>query len=345
MIVVSRKNSLNGEDWNEIFEKLQLAVKAQAARSFALKPNFVRDFFKTEGEPASMTDLELLSSLLTYLCGINKEARIFICESDSTGYGFAYQKFEQLRLPYSLSLSFKDVQRVRLLDLSRDRLIRIEDDRFLRFHRQHQLWLSQTFFEADFKISLANLKTHNLADYSGACKNLFGCLPETNKHCHHAFIARTIHDLALAIRPDLNILDGFRAMEGNGPTKGQHVDLGFRLFSDSALEADLNGSRSMGFEPAEIKHLELLLRTNGVKDWQPALKEQVKLRRVDRNIRLKNSMAMLLQRLGCRVAALGCEIYDFESLSEFGEAAFRKTCKILFGKGDGKKQGKREHES
>lgn len=342
MIVVSRKNSLNGEDWNEIFEKLQLAVKAQAARSFAFKPNFVRGFFKTAGGAAAITDLELLSSLLSYLCGINKNAQMFICESDSTGYGFAYRKFEQLGLPCSLNLPAEDLQRVRLLDLSRDRLSRIADERFLRFRQQNQLWLSETFIEADFKISLANMKTHNLAAYSGACKNLFGCLPETNKHCHHAFIHQAIHDLALAISPDLNILDGFRAMEGNGPANGHQVDIGFRLFSDSALEADLNGCRSMGFEAPEIKHLKLLLHTTGMHGRSAALTEQVKLQRVDGSIRLKNGLAMFLQRLGCSLAALGCKIYNFESLSAFAGAAFRKTCKILFGKGDGKKQGNGE---
>ena len=62
--------------------------------------------------------------------------------------------------------------------------------------------------------------------------------------------------------------------------------------------------------------------------------EQVRLRRVGRSILLKNSLAMLLQRLGCSLAAFGCKIYNFESISAFAGAAFRKTCKILFGKGD-----------
>lgn len=104
----------------------------------------------------------------------------------------------------------------------------------------------------------------------------------------------------------------------------------------------MNGCRSMGFEAPEIKHLKLLLHTTGMHGRSAALTEQVKLQRVDGSIRLKNGLAMFLQRLGCSLAALGCKIYNFESISAFAGAAFRKTCKILFGKGDGKKQGNGE---
>ena len=321
MIIFNKKYTLNNEDWADIFRQLGIEERIQAARRIALKPNFV---YRTKVKDAShaITDLNLLESLVKYLCSINNDSVIYICESDSTCPSFAYLKFEKLNLPYSLKLNERELQRIRLLDLSRDRLVRIEDDSFLHYKKQKQLWLSQTFVETDFKISLSNLKTHTITGYTGACKNLFGCLPDMDKSVNHPFLHSVIHDLVLAIRPDLNIVDGFVGMERNGPVNGDPVDLGLRLFSDSALEADVNGVCAIGMEAHKIPYLRLLEKTSQSKNIVPSIRLQRIFKKVDTNIRIKNVFAIACQRLGCRLAFLGNRLYAFDSLYDMFKAMF-----------------------
>lgn len=321
MITSNKKYSLNNEDWAGIFRQLGAKEKIQAARRIALKPNFV---YRTKVTDAShaITDLHLLGSLVKFLCYINNDAVIYICESDSTCHAFAYLKFEKLNLPYSLKLNERELQRIRLLDLSRDRLVLIENENFLFYNRQKQLWLSQTFVETDFKISLSNLKTHTITGYSGACKNLFGCLPDMDKSVNHPFLHSVIHDLVLAIQPDLSIVDGFVGMERNGPVNGDPVDLGLRLFSDSPLEADVNGVCAIGMEAHKISYLRVLEKTSQSKSIVPSIRLQRIFKKVDTNIRIKNVFAIACQRLGCRLAFFGNRLYAFDSLYDMFKTMF-----------------------
>ncbi|MDL2289024.1 DUF362 domain-containing protein, partial [Oscillospiraceae bacterium OttesenSCG-928-F05] len=80
--------------------------------------------------------------------------------------------------------------------------------------------------DADFIISLAKLKTHSLAYYTGAVKNLFGVIPGIAKKTYHArFISATqfcemLTDLCEFVKPGFSIVDGVVGMEGPGPTGG-----------------------------------------------------------------------------------------------------------------------------
>ena len=102
--------------------------------------------------------------------------------------------------------------------------------------------------DADFKVSFANLKTHSVTNYTGASKNLFGCLPDFEKSHYHPYIHNVIHDLVISIAPDLSIVDGFYGMEQNGPCNGFATNFGFTVFADNAVSADLCASHLTGFK-------------------------------------------------------------------------------------------------
>lgn len=80
--------------------------------------------------------------------------------------------------------------------------------------------------EADAVINLPKLKTHGLTGYSGAVKNLYGCMAGLTKAQHHAVFpkkedfADMLMDIERTVRPVLHIMDGILAMEGAGPTTG-----------------------------------------------------------------------------------------------------------------------------
>lgn len=61
--------------------------------------------------------------------------------------------------------------------------------------------------------------------------------------------------IARAFPAHLAILDGFRAMEGAGPTQGSPVDLRLAVASTDFIAADCTGARIMGFDPEQVGYL------------------------------------------------------------------------------------------
>jgi uncharacterized protein (DUF362 family) len=61
--------------------------------------------------------------------------------------------------------------------------------------------------------------------------------------------------LAQEIWPDLGIIDGFEAMEGNGPVGGTPVDAKVALASLDPLALDTLTTRIMGFDASKIMYL------------------------------------------------------------------------------------------
>jgi uncharacterized protein (DUF362 family) len=51
------------------------------------------------------------------------------------------------------------------------------------------------------------------------------------------------------------VIDGFTGMEGNGPEKGDAVDLGIALAGTDYVAVDSLAARIMGFDPADIGYL------------------------------------------------------------------------------------------
>ena len=61
--------------------------------------------------------------------------------------------------------------------------------------------------------------------------------------------------LAPLVKPHLAVIDGFEAMEGNGPTGGTPVSLRVALASTDALAADVVAAALMGFDAEEVGYL------------------------------------------------------------------------------------------
>ncbi len=74
--------------------------------------------------------------------------------------------------------------------------------------------------------------------------------------------------LAPWVWPHLAVIDGFEAMEGPGPTKGDPVDWRVALAGADALAVDAFTARLMGFDPNEIGYLHYCQRLGlGVADF------------------------------------------------------------------------------
>ena len=312
MTLINDTRRIDHKTWIGILDGLSLRDKLRRATNIIIKVNFASG---TSADPQKhiISDLKFLADIIENIAEINPAAVIYIAESDSTGYGFAYLKFDHLDLPGSLGLRESVLACVRLLDLSRDKIVKMQSKQFRYFNNSdRQLWLSETLMTADFIISLSNLKTHSITAYTGACKNLFGCLPDFDKSIYHPYIHKVIHDVTLAVRPALNIVDAFYGMERNGPCLGSDISLGYRVFSDNPLEADINATLSVGIKPSSVKYIRFLSKSTGLLMTKEGIKYNgnvTVLRKPQLFLRVMNFLGLLAQRIGQGISSFGHSIH------------------------------------
>lgn len=113
--------------------------------------------------------------------------------------------------------------------------------------------IPQAIIEADVYISLPKFKTHGLTGLSSAIKNNFGLLVGGLKAQTHKKAGDPLHFAealvdVFAIRiPDLVIVDGVLAMEGNGPASKDLINLGKILAGYDSVAVDTVIAHMMGF--------------------------------------------------------------------------------------------------
>ena len=128
-----------------------------------------------------------------------------------------------------------------------------------------QIQLPQILFEKDtYFINVPIFKAHTCCMFTNALKNLKGCVQD-----HHHFIMHctnligAMYDLGEALRPNLNIADMIRPLEGFGPHSGFPVEYSTIVGSEDVIATDtvcchvasvpIEGLEY--FEKAKIKHL------------------------------------------------------------------------------------------
>jgi uncharacterized protein (DUF362 family)/NAD-dependent dihydropyrimidine dehydrogenase PreA subunit len=117
-----------------------------------------------------------------------------------------------------------------------------------------KMYIARPAMEADLVINLPKLKTHILAGFTGAVKNLFGCIPGLKKGAYHAQaptaagLGAVLADINEAVRPGLHIMDGITAMQGNGPTGGTVYPAKVLMFATDALAMDATAMRMVGLD-------------------------------------------------------------------------------------------------
>ena len=112
--------------------------------------------------------------------------------------------------------------------------------------------------EVDKVISVAKLKTHGMALFTGAVKNMFGIVPGLLKAEYH-FKMPDIIDFSDALvdicefsKPILSFMDGIIGMEGDGPSAGTPRKVGVVLASASPYHLDVVASSLIGLNPIDV---------------------------------------------------------------------------------------------
>lgn len=120
------------------------------------------------------------------------------------------------------------------------------------------LHIAEEVLSSDAVISLPKLKTHNFTLFTGAIKNLYGCIPGFRKKELHRLaprpqeFAELMVDIFSAIKPKLAVMDGIVGMEGDGPAAGSPRQIGVILASQDLVALDAAASYIIGYHPLDI---------------------------------------------------------------------------------------------
>ena len=118
--------------------------------------------------------------------------------------------------------------------------------------------LGRAVAETDVLITLPKFKTHGFMMFTGAVKNLFGCIPGLEKAQYHVKVPQRddfggmLVDLMLACKPALAIMDAVVGMEGEGPAGGTPRQVGALLASADSVSLDVVASAMAGLDPMEV---------------------------------------------------------------------------------------------
>ena len=126
-----------------------------------------------------------------------------------------------------------------------------------KFRVFNDIDLTREVLDADVVISLPTPRSHRLTRYSGAVKNVFGCVSyRTRERIHkmgdHRRFCDGLVDIFEYVRPALTIADMVRVQEGNGPCTGNPLDVGVVLASADGVALDAVGQYLLGIEPEDV---------------------------------------------------------------------------------------------
>ena len=217
----------------EITAILKEAVAASGLRGkkkIFIKPNLSHP----EYLPGVVTSPELTFELI----GMLRDGANEVVVGESNGFNYpCYSAFEKTGMETAVKKAGGSV-----INLSEDKVVEVK---FQGNSPLKRLFLPKTVLDADAVVDLPLMKTHEFTAYSGAIKNLFGCVPSNRRIYLHPYLPEVFYRLYTIFKPQLTIMDARVAMEGNGPTKGKPVKMGLMLAGNDALATDITAANIM----------------------------------------------------------------------------------------------------
>ena len=244
-----------------------------------IKPNLT-----SVSKQLAATHFDAVRATLDFLTE-RTSSQITIAEGTGTGTAGAmagFKKYGYLQLQESYNVRFVDLN----ADEAVETTILNSDLDPIRIR------LAKTVVDSDYRISLCPPKTHDCVIYTGALKNLlvgaiirrekwiaaklFSLVSRLSKNVpanamdwlarisgndkmrlHQGYEAMNLnlYKLATVIPPHLSIIDGYQAMEGDGPVDGDEVKFGIALASVDFLACDAVAVWLMGFDINQIGYL------------------------------------------------------------------------------------------
>ncbi len=118
--------------------------------------------------------------------------------------------------------------------------------------------VSSYFLEYDKIISVPKMKTHSLMGLTGAVKNMYGAVSGLAKSEWHkkrpspGEFSDLLIEIYGMVRPDLVLMDGVVAMEGDGPASGELKPAGILICGSDSVSIDAVFSYLTGMDPMSL---------------------------------------------------------------------------------------------
>ncbi|MBW9223178.1 DUF362 domain-containing protein [Methanothermococcus sp. SCGC AD-155-E23] len=210
-----------------------------------VKPNILGPYPPDKHVTTHPAFLEWILSYLIEVRGVERD-RIVVGESSgfSTERAYEVSRIKDICEKYHISF----------LPFERDRGVKVK-------LLNTSLVISKTVMDSDLIVNLPKLKTHVLTRYTGAVKNLYGCIPGGLKPKLHKYFPREQDFAQLLVelyrflvkgREIVSVIDGIWGMEGNGPSNGRPVNSKVVIASRDALALDILATYYIGYNPTDV---------------------------------------------------------------------------------------------
>ncbi len=218
------------DDITEIVKEAVSNSGLRGKHKIFVKPNLSHP----EYLPGVVTSPELMHQLVSLLRDENSE--VIVGESNGFNYP-CWTAFDKTGAEAAVKTAGGSV-----INLSEDKVVEVK---FQGSSPLKRLFLPKTILEADAVVDLPLMKTHEFMAYSGAIKNLFGCIPSNKRIYLHPYLPEVLYRLYTLFKPQLTVMDARVGIEGNGPTKGKPVKMGLMLTGNDALAVDIVAAKAM----------------------------------------------------------------------------------------------------
>lgn len=252
MSIVSIKKLKNIYDANEISIAIRSVINdiggidsiVKTNDTVILKPNL---FITRNWKTGTTTNPQIVEEMIKIVLDAGGTPII----TESAGIGRDTQYLFNV-LGYSdLAKKYK----IKLIDINKSEYIAVSIPKGVIFK---ELNIPKIVQEADVIIDLPKMKTHMSTTVTLGMKNLKGFLPGDEKRKPHKFgLHQGIVDLNKIIKPDLIVVDGLVAMEGNGPSYGDPIELGVIVAGKNVVAVDTVCCKIMNIDPLSVEHIQL----------------------------------------------------------------------------------------
>jgi uncharacterized protein (DUF362 family) len=251
---------VKGNDRRDIVYQALKKIEDEVFTSIGEKKILIKPNFVVTNRQLAATHVDAVRGILDFLTPHHKQ-QIIVGESTSSREGTfdGYENYGYLALEKEYN--------VKLIDLNKQpwqyRYVIGQGNRPLPIR------IISTFLDPDlYIISAAKMKTHDRVVTTLSLKNILlgaplndyqkndkGLMHTAANFSREAVLNYNMFHMAQEIYPDLGVIDGFEAMEGDGPAGGTPVDARIAMASLDPLALDTLATKLMGFDPAQIMYL------------------------------------------------------------------------------------------
>ena len=215
-----------------------------------IKPNLCRPEASGTG---TITDCRVTEAVTRVVLELNP-ASVIIGEGAGAGYDFSGSSSTEEAFRVSGTADVARRLGVELRNLNRDQWTEMTVSNPYVMDRVR---IARTALESDVVISLPVLKTHLRTIITLSLKNTKGVLPGAEKRKTHALgLDKAVADLNSVAKPDYVVVDALAGMQGLWEYPQDRVELGLILAGKEPCAVDTVGTSLMGFNPAQIMHLQ-----------------------------------------------------------------------------------------